>query len=76
MAQDAWTLSDCISYAMDHNLQIIQGQNSLESAEVDVKQAKAALFPSLTFGTQQTLGFQKVESQSYGSFDSKATNPT
>lgn len=76
IAQDAWTLSDCINYAMEHNLQILQGRNSLESAEVDVKQAKAALFPSLTFGTQQSLGFQKVESQSYGSFDSKATNPT
>lgn len=76
VAQDAWTLSDCVNYAMEHNLQIVQGQHALESAEVDVKQAKAALFPSLTFGTQQTLGFQKIESQSYGSFDSKATNPT
>lgn len=75
-AQRMWTLSDCISYAMEHNLQIQQSQNALRSAEVDVKQSKAALFPSLSFSSQQQLGFQKLESQSYGSFDSKATNPS
>lgn len=76
MAQQKWTLRQCIDYAMEHNLQILQSQNSIESAEVDVKQAKSQLFPSLTFSSQQMLGFQKVETQNYGSFDSKATNPS
>lgn len=76
MAQKQWTLNDCIGYAKEHNLQIKQSRNSLESAEVDVKRAKAALFPSLTFSTQQSVGIQKVEFQSYGSFDSKATSTT
>ena len=76
VAQQKWTLHQCIDYAMEHNLQIQQSQNSLQSAEVDVKQAKSQLFPSLTFSSQQQLGFQKVETQNYGSYDSKATNPS
>ena len=76
VAQEKWSLRQCIDYAMEHNLQIQQSQNSLQSAEVDVKQAKSQLFPSLTFSSQQQLGFQKVETQNYGSYDSKATNPS
>ena len=76
VAQQKWTLHQCIDYAMEHNLQIQQSQNSLQSAEVNVKQAKSQLFPSLTFSSQQQLGFQKVETQNYGSYDSKATNPS
>lgn len=75
-AQQAWTLEDCTKYALEHNLQIQQANNSTESAKVDVKQSRGSLFPSLTFSSQQQLNFQKVESQSYASFDSKAKNPT
>lgn len=75
-AQKAWTLADCTAYALEHNIQVQQANNSTESSRVDVKQYREALFPSLTFTTQQNLNFQKVESQSYGSFDSQAKNPT
>jgi len=75
-AQQVWNLQDCLNYASEHNLQIKQSRNALESAESDVKKSHADLFPSLTFSSQQTLGFQKVESQSYGSLDSKPKNPT
>lgn len=76
VAQKQWTLDDCIQYAQEHNLQIQQAKNSAESAKVDVKQYREALFPSLTFNSQQGLNFQKVESQNMGSFDTEATNPT
>lgn len=76
VAQKQWTLDDCIQYAQEHNLQIQQARNSAESAKVDVKQYREALFPSLTFNSQQGLNFQKVESQNMGSFDTEATNPT
>lgn len=74
--QRVMTLSDCIDYALEHNLQIQQAHNSIESAKVDVKQNREALFPSLTFSTQQNMGFQKIESQSYASFDAQAKNPS
>jgi len=76
VAQTIWTLDDCTRYALEHNLQIQQAQNSVLSAEADVKQSREALFPSLTFNSQQQLGFQKIESQSYASFDSQAKNPS
>ena len=52
-AQDAkkWTLENCISYALDKNIQLQQDKISLEEAEEDVKNAKAALFPTLSFNT-------------------------
>ena len=52
-AQEAkkWTLNDCIEYALEKNLQSQQDKISLEESDVDVKTAKAALFPSLSFST-------------------------
>lgn len=75
-AQTLWTLEDCTRYALEHNLQIQQALNSAETSKINTKQNREALFPSLTFSSQQQLGFQKVESQSYGSFDSQAKNPS
>lgn len=48
-AQEAkkWTLDDCIDYALEKNIQLQQDKISLEESSVDVKTAKAALFPSL-----------------------------
>lgn len=48
-----WTLESCIRYALDQNIAIKQSRNSLEQTLVDTKSAKAALFPSLSFGTSQ-----------------------
>lgn len=75
-AQQVWTLDDCTKYALEHNLQIQQANNQAQSAKVDVKQSRGALFPTLSFNSQQQLNFQKIESQSYASFDSHAQNPT
>ena len=75
-AQQAWSLDDCVKYALENNIQVQQAQNTVESAEADVKQARAALFPSLTFGSSQSLSFQKTETQSYSTFDSQIKNPT
>ena len=46
-----WTLEDCINYAMEKNIQLQQNRISLQESEEDIKTAKAALFPSLSFGT-------------------------
>lgn len=75
-AQKTWSLSDCLVHALNNNIQIQKAELTAESSEVDVKQSRAALFPQLTFQTSQQLGFQKVETQSYSSFDAKVVNPT
>ena len=50
-----WTLRDCIDYALQENISLQQSRLSAESAEIDVKTAKNALFPSLSFSTSQSL---------------------
>ncbi len=46
-----WTLDECISYALEQNIQLKQNRIALEESEVEVKTARAALFPSLSFST-------------------------
>lgn len=50
-----WTLNDCINYALDKNIQLQQNKISLLESEEDVKDAKAALFPSLSFSTGHNI---------------------
>lgn len=53
--RQTWSLDDCINYALEKNIQLQQNKISLQESEVDVKTAKAALFPSLSFNTGQNL---------------------
>ena len=46
-----WTLEKCLEYALEKNIQLQQSRITLEESEVDVKSARAALFPSLSFST-------------------------
>ena len=54
-APGPWTLSDCLDYAMEHNIQLRQARNTYLSGIEDTKQARAALFPSLSASTSQSL---------------------
>lgn len=53
-AQKQWTLQECLNYALENNIQIKQNKISALSNEVEVKSSKAALFPSLSFSTNQS----------------------
>lgn len=65
-AQDAkkWTLEDCISHALEQNIQLQQNKISLEESAVDVKTAKAALFPSLSFSSGHNVTNRPYQEQS------------
>ena len=56
-AQKQWTLRDCIDYAMQNNITLKQAVLKKESATEDRKQSEAALLPSLTATTNQSLGY-------------------
>lgn len=58
MAQQSWSLKDCIDYSMEHNIQLKMEKLSLEESNINVKSAKAALFPSLSFSTSQNGRYQ------------------
>ena len=50
-----WTLQNCIDYALQHNITLQKQRISAESAEVDVRTAKAAMFPSLNVSMSQRI---------------------
>lgn len=52
---EKWTLQDCIDYAMEQNITLRKSRVTAESTAVDVKTAKATLFPSLSFSTSQNM---------------------
>ena len=54
-AGKVWTLEDCINYAMQENISLKQSRLSEKNAEIDMKTAKNALFPNLSFSTSHNL---------------------
>lgn len=50
-----WDLQACIDYALQQNITLRKNRLSAESAGVDVKTAKAALFPSLSASVSQRV---------------------
>ena len=57
-AQKQWTLQDCIDYAMENNITLQKSKLQKESATEDLKGAKAALLPTLSASTNQSVGYQ------------------
>ena len=57
-AQKQWTLDECISYAMQHNITLQKARLSQQSAAEDVKGQKGALLPTLSASTNQSVGYR------------------
>ena len=45
-----WTLRECVDYALDNNLTIQRTLYGIEGSEVNVKQSKWSMAPTLNFG--------------------------
>lgn len=63
-APERWSLNDCIDYALEKNIQLQQNRISLQESSIDVKTAKANLFPSLSFSTGHNLTNRPYQEQS------------
>ena len=48
IAQKQYTLRECVSMALDNNLQMVAIENNLELAEISLRQSQHARFPSLS----------------------------
>ena len=57
MAQqpEQWTMQSCIDYALKQNITLRKNRINAQSTAIDVKTARAALFPSLSFSTSQNM---------------------
>ena len=57
-AQKKWSLQDCIDYAMENNITPKTSKLQKQSATEDLKGAKAALLPTVSASTNQSVGYQ------------------
>lgn len=56
-----WTLSQCIDYAVKHNVQLLKSAATEQSASVDVVEAKAGLLPSLSGSMTQGVSYRPFQ---------------
>lgn len=63
--QNKWTLRDCIDYARQENIQVKKSKITAESSNIDIKQSKAELFPSLSGSVSQNYNHAKEASNDY-----------
>lgn len=56
--QKAWTLQECLDYALANNIQLQQKKITAASNHEDVLQSRSALFPSVSFSTNQNTSWR------------------
>jgi len=70
-----WDLETCISYALEHNIQVKQQDLNTKISENTNKQAKIALLPNLNFNANRAYSFgRKVDPYTNRFTDQKALN--
>jgi outer membrane protein len=52
-AQQAWTLQECINYALSHNISVKQSELNTESSKANYQQSIAGFFPSINGNASQ-----------------------
>lgn len=75
-AQTPWTLRDCIDYAMRNSITLKKAQLAKQSATEERKQSQAALLPSLSASTNQSVGYRPWQNSftvSNGTVDNKVS---
>ncbi|CAA7196026.1 TolC family protein [Chryseobacterium potabilaquae] len=56
-SQKKWSLRECVDYAAEHNLQVIQNKYSKQVQDVNLKMAKRNYLPSVSAGVGNTISF-------------------
>ena len=59
--QKKWTLQECVSHALENNITIKKGQNTLLINEQDIKAAKGSFLPSISGSASQSLSLGQSE---------------
>lgn len=66
VAQELWSLEQCIVHAYENNLQIKQSQLDVLSADHDLKQSKLNLIPSFNAGFSHSFGWGRSYDDAQG----------
>lgn len=57
MTAETWTLENCVSYALTHNLSVKARQLNIESGQLQLTEAKDRFLPSLNASAGESLNF-------------------
>ena len=52
-----WTLGDCVTYAVENNIDLKRQRLQTETSEVNLLKSKMDVLPSLNFGSDAQIGF-------------------
>lgn len=75
-AQDAWSLRECIDFAIQNNIDIKQQQLQVESAEIDLNSSKNSRLPDLNATIGQSFNFGRSPSYATGTYDENNSSNT
>lgn len=57
VANEAWSLDSCISYAISHNITVKSRELNVMSGDLDITDAKDRFLPNVSAGAQQSFSF-------------------
>lgn len=75
-AQKVWTLDECVDYAVEHNVRILQSVVNQNNTEFQYKMTKRAWLPTISADASQNFGFGQSPSANgvYVSDNSSSTS--
>lgn len=67
-AQEKWTLDECVTYALDHNLQLNDFRYTEQAGRETYRQSIRDLLPSVNASTSYNISFGRAEDPNTGTF--------
>ena len=74
--EKAWTLQECIGYALDHNLTVQQGALQVQQREIDLNTARSSRLPGVAGSASQNFSFGRglTENNTYANTNTTNTS--
>ena len=69
-----WTLSECIDYAVTHNIEVKQSDNQIQNLKVEKNTLRNSFLPNLNAGASQNFTFGRSLNQNNTYEDSNIQN--
>ena len=67
-AQESWTLDECVSFAMEHNLQLNDFKYTNQSNRETYRQSVRNLLPSVNASSSYLISYGRAEDPNTGTF--------
>lgn len=75
LGQEKWSLKDCIEYAIENNIEVMQRKLAIQSAEIDLNSSKNERLPDFNGSISQNFNFGRSQ-MSDGVYQSVNSNST